>query len=365
MALLSGCATLWGQNAVVSGRVTDSSGAVIPGASVELQNIATGVRVKSQTNAEGLFVFPPASPGGYEVSVAAAGFSTAQIKGMNLEVGQSRTVNVTLTPSAVSESVTVSESTPLLTRTAPTAARWWKTSSFKHPAEYPQSSLAGDTNRRSRPRQWPHPGDNTASQAQTNEFRINGGRSSTSEILIDGAANTGTYNNQVSAIPQVDAVQEFKVNTNPYDAEFGHTGGGVISYTIKSGTKAFHGNLHEYFQNYHLDANGFNANKAKPAKSGRRKNQYGFTLGGPLMIPKLYNGRNRTFFFFAYEGLRQSSYYSYTNTVPTALQRQGDFSQTFDTNGALKVIYDPYTTRLDPTAPPEPPATSAIHSPET
>ena len=115
VALLAGCATLWGQNAVVSGRVTDSSGAVIPGASVELQNTATGVRVKTQTNAEGLFVFPPASSGGYEVSVAAAGFSTAQIKGMTLEVGQSRTVNVTLTPSAVSESVTVNESTPLLT----------------------------------------------------------------------------------------------------------------------------------------------------------------------------------------------------------------------------------------------------------
>ena len=126
-------------------------------------------------------------------------------------------------------------------------------------------------------------GDNTVSQNQTNFFRINGGRNRSSEILIDGASDTGTYNNQASAIPQVDAVREFKINTNPYDAEFGHTGGGVISFTIKSGTNEFHGSLHEFLQNAVLNANGFNANKAGTPRRQLQKNQFGFTLGGPLV----------------------------------------------------------------------------------
>src|ERR1019366_1947140 len=188
-------------------------------------------------------------------------------------------------------------------------------------------------------------GDNTVSENQTNYFRINGGRNRSNEILIDGAADTGTYNNQAAGIPQVDAVQEFKINTNPYDAELGHTGGGIISYTIKSGTNEFHGNLHEFLQNVILDANGFNANKAGTPRRQLQKNQFGFALGGPLSIPKLYSGKNRTFYFFAYEGLRQHSFSSFTGTVPTSAQLQGDFSHTFDSNGALKLIYYPSTTR--------------------
>jgi hypothetical protein len=350
--LLLGPAQLWGQNAVVSGRVTDSTGAVIPGAALELRNPATSVRIKTETNAEGIFVFPPVSPGVYDASATAAGFSTAQLSGMTLEVGQSRTVNLTLTPSAVNESVTVSDSAPLLNlNRADRGTVVENQFVLSIPLNTRNPLLLVTLTAGVVPGNVLIPGDNTASQAQTNEFRINGGRSTTSEILIDGASNNGTYNNQASAIPQVDAIQEFKVNTNPYDAEFGHTGGGVISYTIKSGTNGYHGNLHEYFQNNVLDANGFNANKAKTAKTARRKNQYGFTLGGPLSIPKLYNGRNRTFFFFGFEGLRQAGFFSFTGTVPTALQRTGDFSQTYDTNGAQKIIYNPYTTRLDPTAP--------------
>ena len=120
-------------------------------------------------------------------------------------------------------------------------------------------------------------GDNTVSQNQTNFFRINGGRNRSSEILIDGASDTGTYNNQAGAIPQVDAVQEFKINTNPYDAELGHTGGGVISFTTRSGTNDFHGSLREFLQNAVLNANGFNANKAGTPRRQLQKNQFGFT----------------------------------------------------------------------------------------
>jgi hypothetical protein len=194
-------------------------------------------------------------------------------------------------------------------------------------------------------------GDNTASQSTTNNFRINGGRGGTSEILIDGAANTGTYNNQVSAIPQVDSIQEFKVNTSPYAAEFGRTGGGVVSFAIKSGTNQLHGTVHEFLRNSVLDANGFNANRAGQGKPSFKRNQFGFTVGGPVWIPKVYKGQNRTFFFVAYEGLRERSLNAYTGTVPTELERRGDFSRSFDTNGALIRIFDPRTTRLDPDRP--------------
>jgi hypothetical protein len=194
-------------------------------------------------------------------------------------------------------------------------------------------------------------GNNTASQSTTNNFRINGGRGGTNEILIDGAANTGTYNNQVSAIPQLDSVLEFKVNTSPYAPEFGRTGGGLISFSIKSGTNDFHGTAHEFLRNSVLDANGFNANRAGQGKPSFKRNQYGFTFGGPVLLPKLYQGRNRTFFFVAYEGLRERSLNNYTGTVPTELERRGDFSRSFDPAGSLLRIFDPRTTRLDPDRP--------------
>ncbi|MBI4902257.1 MAG: TonB-dependent receptor [Acidobacteria bacterium] len=344
--------TALAQNPVVSGRIIDSTGAVVPNANIELRNTATSVRAASRTNAEGLFVFPPVPPGPYELSAAAAGFATAQITGMTLETGQSRTVDLTLNPSAVSSSVTITDQAQLLTMdradrgtvvenkfvlSIPLATRNPLLLTTLTAGVVPGNVLTA--------------GDNTASQAQTNEFRINGGRTTTSEILIDGAANTGTYNNQASAIPQVDALQEFKVNTNPYDASFGRTGGGVISYTIKSGTNDFHGSLHEFFQHWKLNANGFNANRARQPRNNVRKNQFGGTIGGPVILPKMYNGRNKTFFFFAWESIRQNSFSSFLGTVPTALQRTGDFSQTNDTNGALKLIYNPYTTRLNPNVP--------------
>ncbi|MCZ2078006.1 MAG: TonB-dependent receptor [Bryobacteraceae bacterium] len=341
-----------GQNAVVAGRVVDSSGAVVPGSALELRNTATNVVLKTTSNAEGLFVFPPVIPGVYDVTAAAPGFSTAHLNGMNLEIGQSRMVNLTLSPSAIAETVTVDDVAPLLTTDRSdrgTVVENQFLVSIPLPTRNPLllvTLTAGVT-----PGNVLTAGDNSLSQNQTNEFRINGGRMQTSEVLIDGASNTTTYNNQVAAIPQVDAIQEFKVYTNPYDAEFGHTGGGVISYTIKSGTNSYHGNLHEFLQNQLLNANGFDANRAKQPRVPYRKNQYGFTLGGPLQIPKLYNGRDRTFFFFAYEGFRWNTFFPFVGTVPTDAQRKGDFSQTFDTNGALKVIYNPYTTRLDPSAP--------------
>jgi len=337
--LLFACATGFAQNAVVSGRVTDSSGGVIPNVAVELINNATQIKSPTMTNGEGIFVFPSVSPGAYEVNARAAGFAASHIDSVTLEVGQSKTLNITLTPGDIKQSVTVTDVTPLITTNRAdrgTVVENQFVTSIPLLTRNPlllvtmTAGAIGTTT----PGGGLVAGDNTVSENQTNFFRINGGRNRSNEILIDGAADTGAYNNQAAAIPQVDAVQEFKINTNPYDAELGHTGGGIISYTIKSGTNDLHGNLHEFLQNAVLNANGFNANKAGTPRRQLQKNQFGGSIGGPLSIPKLYSGKNRTFYFFAYEGLRQHSFSSFTGTVPTAAQAQGDFSNTFDTNGA-------------------------------
>src|SRR3954453_6233888 len=350
------CGALWGQNAVVSGRVTDTSGGVIPNVAVELINHATQVKSPTVTNAEGIFVFPSLTPGAYEVNASITGFNASHIDSVTLEVGQSKTLNITLTAGDMKQSVTITDESPLITTDRAdrgTVVENQFVASIPLLTRNPLLlvTITAGAIGTATPGGGLVAGDNTVSENQTNYFRTNGGRNRSNEILIDGASDTGTYNNQASAIPQVDAVQEFRINTNPYDAELGHTGGGIISYTIKSGTNEFHGNLHEFLQNAVLNANGFNANKAGTPRRQLQKNQFGFTLGGPLVIPKLYNGKNRTFYFFAYEGLQQHGFSSFTGTVPTEAQKRGDFSSTFGANGALKQIYDPATTRLDPSAP--------------
>ncbi|MGH9660598.1 MAG: TonB-dependent receptor domain-containing protein, partial [Bryobacteraceae bacterium] len=339
------------QNPVVSGRITDASGAVIAGAKVEVTSRGTAIKTATETNEEGYFVLPPVVPGVYDITASSAGFKEARLDAVRLEIGQSRTVQLQLQPGEVRESVTVTDTAPLITTSRPdrgTVVENQFLLSIPLNVRNPYLLLAnvpGVTTGRLA-------GDNTASQSTTNNFRINGGRGSTSEILIDGAANTGTYNNQVSAMPQLDSIQEFRVNTSPYGAEFGRTGGGVVSFSIKSGTNALHGTFHEFLRNSVLDAAGFNSNRAGLAsKPSFQRNQFGFTSGGPARLPKLYDGRNRTFWFVAYEGLRQRSLNPYTGTVPTDLERRGNFSQSRDTNGAAFTIYDPRTTRLDPDRP--------------
>ena len=351
LAVLLAATAAFAQAPVVSGRITDSSGAVVSAARVEMINTATGVRTVTDSNADGYFTLPPVPPGPYNIAASLTGFKEARIEGFRLEIGQSRTINLQLQPGEVKESITIKDTAPLITSNRADRGTVVENKfllSIPLNVRNPYLLLAnvpGVTTGRLA-------GDNTASQSTTNNFRINGGRGSTSEILIDGAANTGTYNNQVSAMPQLDSVQEFKVNTSPYAAEFGRTGGGVVSFSIKSGTNELHGTMHEFLRNSVLDAAGFNSNRAGlRRKPTFQRNQFGLTSGGPVWIPKLYNGKNRTFWFFAYEGLRQRSLNPYTGTVPTALERTGDFSQSRDTNGSPFLIFDPRTTRLDPDRP--------------
>ena len=167
------------------------------------------------------------------------------------------------------------------------------------------------------------------------------------EFLIDGAPNTGTENGGVGAlsfVPSPDAVQEFRVQSNTYDAQFGRTGGGTVNVSLRSGTNNLHGSLYHYFRNDILNANSFQNNAATVKRTAFRWNQPGLVIDGPIRIPKVYDGRDKSFFMFSWEKIISSIPAPVTRTVPTLEQRNGNFSKTLQANGQPITIFDPLTT---------------------
>jgi Carboxypeptidase regulatory-like domain/TonB dependent receptor len=327
--------------ASLEGTVQDPTGAVVAAASIELLNTSTGVKANAKTNAEGRFVFPSIPAGGpYTVVVEAGGFKKEERPGLVLEVNQSARIALTLQVGSSSETVLVTSAAPLLeTSTAEMGSVIDNRSIVNLPLNqrnpYALVFLA--------------PGVNGGVTAQYNSenISINGGRPGSSEILVDGIPSSPPLVNPIqgfAVFPSVDAVQEFKVQTNSYSAEFGRTGSGIINLIYKSGTNVYHGSAFEFLRNSDLDSNSFFSNLHGTPLANFKRSQFGGSLGGPLDIPKFYRGKDKTFFFFAYEGLRQGSAASVTTTVPTALQRAGDFSQTLNSAGAKVLIYDPTTT---------------------
>ena len=172
-------------------------------------------------------------------------------------------------------------------------------------------------------------------------FSMGGGQAQANELLLDGSPDM-TRNRRVAYNPPVDAVQEIKVEAFQPDAAYGNTGGGTVNVVMKGGTNNFHGSLYEFHQNQQLKATPFFTNAASQKKPVTRFNQYGLTVGGPIWIPKVYNGRNKLFFFFGYEGIRQSEPEPTFSTVATEAQRGGDFSQLLTVNNSYQ-LYDPAT----------------------
>ena len=170
-------------------------------------------------------------------------------------------------------------------------------------------------------------------------------------FYLDGGINSEPGFNGPGIFPSIDLVQEYKVQTNNFSAEFGNTSGGVINVVTKSGANQAHGSAYDFLRNDFFDANDFFANRAGIPIAPLRFNQFGATFGGPVTIPKLYKGKDRTFFFFSYEGLRWVRSYTDSGTLPTLLQRQGNFSRTDNQAGQLVTIYDPLTTTPIPNRP--------------
>ena len=355
LCLILGSIPSLAQSSSINGHVVDFAGATVQNATVDITSSTTNETHQVFTNSSGYFLFPPLLPGTYLLHVSAPTFARFTLDQVILEVGSPRTINVKLVPQTQTQDVTVNAADPELITDSPERGNVIE-------SEFVQNTPLNIRN----PLQLVNfaqgvtafkafgteSGNNDVSQALTNTFRINGGKLATTESLLDGGANTTFYDyNAVAAVPQVDSVQEFKVLTTAYNPEWGRTSGGVVIFATKSGTNALHGSIFEYLRNSLLDANSYNANVAGIRKPHFQRNQFGYALGGPVLIPHLYNGHNRTFFYSTYEGLRQSQAGSFTGTVPTALERVGDFSQTRDVNGNLIVIYDPRTTTLDPAAP--------------
>ena len=342
---------IYGQEfrATVAGTVTDAQGAVVPGAQVEIRNLETNVAVSTVTNESGSYVAPFVPPGRYSVGVSRDGFRRAVRDSVELRVGDRLRIDFQLEVGAVTEQVTISAAAELL-ETA-TASKGQVIDSAKvrdlpllgrNPFLLAAIS-AGVQYTPTRQSRSNRPFDNGG----MDNYSMNGGRQFTNEFLLDGVPDTNTETtgpSNLSFVPSPDATEEFKVQTNNYDAQYGRTGGGVVNVSLKSGTNQYHGSLYHYFRNDILNANAFESNAAARGKSAFRWNQPGIQVDGPVLLPRIYNGRDRTFFMFSWEKIKSKIPFPQTYTVPTALQRTGDFSQTRQANGQPITIYDPLTT---------------------
>jgi outer membrane receptor protein involved in Fe transport len=335
------------QNTQITGRVTDPSLASIAGAKVVAQSLDTGVERTSKTNGDGYYAFPLLTRGRYSLSTSADGFKAAKIADVNLDEGQAARFDFSLALGQVSESIEVSGSAALLeTENATTSAVVTNQKIVDLPLV--NRNIMGLTSLIPGVRPTANLGAIERSGLNSLNASIGGGAPSANNSLVDGVAADEGFFGQITISLSVDATEEFRIITHNASAEFGHTGGGVVNVTSKAGTNDFHGALFEYFRNRELNANDFFANRVGSPRAQFNYNNFGAAVGGPVLIPKTYNGRNKTFFFFNWEEYKQRTSSQTFRTVPTDLQRKGDFSQTLTAQGAPITIYDPITTRPDP-----------------
>lgn len=337
--LLVACA-LMGQveQATITGIVTDPTGAVVPKVRVAVRNTRTGVEVSTLSNSEGIYRIPYLHPGVYDLTAEIQGFKKARVAGLQLTVGLTATVDISLEVGSVQNEVTVS-ATPVMIeqQSASLGAVIGSTQMLELPllGRNPYALLQLS------------PGVLPKGGAGSGPI-VSGGRSNTSEILLDGAETRNSTTNDIAYTPPLEVVQEFKVITNSFSSEYGRSGGGVLTAATRSGANDLHGSLYEFFRNEKLNANSWTSNRQGLPKSPLRRNEYGFSVGGPILIPRAYNGRDRSFFFVNWEQIPQRAPDNINATVPTAAERAGDFSGTLDGSGNVIRVYDPATTRPDP-----------------
>jgi hypothetical protein len=336
-------AGMYGQviTASIEGIVLDPAGAAVPNVKISATDTSTGLVVHVTTASDGRYSFPSLPPGGpYSITVELLGFNTETRSGITLLVNQTVRLDFTLKVGATSETIQVTGAAPLVESST---ASMGQVITSKSIADLPLNQR----NAYSLVFLAPGVEGNVSFSYNSDNFSINGGRPGSTDILVDGIPSSPGLANPIVGIavfPSVDAVQEFKVQTNMYSSEFGRSGSGLINLIYKSGTNHFHGSAFEFLRNSDLDANTFFSNKAGMPLPNFKRSQFGGSLGGPVEIPKVYKGTNKTFFFVDYEGLRQGSATTLQTTVPTGAQRAGDFSQTFNAAGAPVVVYDPNTT---------------------
>ena len=339
----------WAQDArgTILGKITDQSGAILPGAQVVVTNPSMGTRLALVSNSDGMYLAPMLSPGSYTVEVTAQGFKKALRSNIEVRIADRLDISVMLEVGAADQSVTVTTEVPLLnaeSASVGTVIDSLRVASL--PLSYGNPFLligltAGVTfngsARLDRPFEPTH----------IVNYSMGGTRGNLNDLTIDGAPSTATANaNEVTAsyVPPTDIVQEFKVQTATFDAQFGQTQGGVTNISIKSGTNQLHGSAGYSFYRPSMLANDFFNNKSGLPTPDFIFDRWGGSISGPVIIPKLYNGRNKTFVLWGYEGIKDSRprHDDTTNTVPTAAMHEGDFSALLAA-GSNYAIYDPAT----------------------
>ena len=358
LVILSVFAVAQSDRGTIAGSVLDSTGAAIKDATVTLRGTSTGNVYTTKSTGDGVYRISDVHIGKYDVTVEAAGFKSSVQTGVQIQINTTAALNVTLQPGSVNEQVTVLADAPTLqtessevgtvvgdkqihelplalNSTGQSFVRSPETFIFLTPGAVGQGTV----------------GDHGS--AGVFETKLSGGQNFGSEILLDGASvqrmDSGTAFDQTA--PSVEALTEFKVTTATPTAQYGHTSGGVESFTTKSGSNGFHGSVFELFRNEALDANSWTNNFFGNKKPRDRQNDFGGSLGGPVWIPKIYNGRDKTFFFFAWEQYRNRRGLSNdVETLPTAAERNGDFSAllgpplTFkDSNNVVHPVINPCT----------------------
>ncbi|HYR86235.1 MAG TPA: TonB-dependent receptor, partial [Terriglobia bacterium] len=359
----------------LTGTVSDATGAVIPGVSIEARNAQTGAVYQAGSSETGNYTLAQLPAGTYEVSATLPGFRKFVRTGIIVSVATVLRIDVTLQVGATGESVTVEAASPLLKTESGEVSHNLTTEQLNNLPVLTLSQSVGQASTLGNVRNPLQvlnlvPG---ASFANDNQLRVNGMPSATQSIRIEGQDATNgrhrQYNQGVQA--SVEAIQEVAVQTSNYSAEFGQAGGGYFNYTMRSGTNQYHGGVYDYFVNEALNAGTPFTDRISTGDIGRagqhirntqRKHDYGFNIGGPIRLGKLYNGQGKSFFFFNFEQFRETQFINTgIATVPTLAYRRGDFSQALlpqlimngqpatDPLGRPvfgNAIYDPRTTRL-------------------
>ena len=361
---------------VLAGTVTDPSGAAIAGATVTAKNHDTGVATTTVSTSAGVYRFPELPLGTYDVTATAPGFKSAVLTGVVVQIQNVSALNITLQVGTQTESVTVNAGAPHVEAESSDVGG---VVSSRQVIELPLPLGGVGALRAVEAFEFLLPGTTGPGTANSNNgifiSKIAGGQNFANEVLIDGASQTRSENGSSfdEEAPSVEAIQEFKITDALPAAEYGRTTGGIENFVTKSGTNTFHGTAYEIFRNEDLDANtwfnNFNGsqcaagNAACAATNARpvdKKNDYGGTLGGPVWIPRVYNGHDKTFFFFSWEQLGYKLGATNPSTVPTDAMRNGDFSSPaiFNTGNRIGTnpcdgtpvyqgeIFDPATTRI-------------------
>jgi hypothetical protein len=332
----------------LAGAVKDSTGAVLQGAALTLKETSTGSVYKAVTGAQGFYTFPELQPGTYTLSIAVQGFESYTQNSIIVTVGSTATVNPVLQVGEASVSVNVtSDASQLQTQSSDIGTTV--------PSELIEDLPLQFSGEPRNPLQFVtltpgFSGVMTNSPTQQGGFKLNGGQQAGTDIFVDGATiELASANLQMNYGVSVEAVQEFKVMTNTFDAQEGRTSGGVVNLITKSGSNTLHGSVYDILRNKSLDANSWLNNLQGSQRPPDTQNDFGAIISGPVYIPKLYNGSNKSFFMFNYEGFRFHTGGNSLNSAPTPAMAMGDFSAllqpvtVFGNTYPAHILYD-YTT---------------------